>query len=52
MEQHNKPKKNHWTQTKIDTATKKINQDIYGKNIMKVIVNYLTLRKKYSIIKQ
>ena len=23
------PKKNHWTQTKVDAATKKINQDIY-----------------------
>ncbi len=25
-------KKNHWTQTKVDEATKKINQDIYEKN--------------------
>ena len=32
MEKTNKPKKNHWTQTNVDTATKKINQEIYGKN--------------------
>ena len=25
-------KKNHWTQTKIDSATKKINQEIYIRN--------------------
>ena len=25
-------KKNHWTQTKIDAATKKINQEIYERN--------------------
>lgn len=25
-------KKNHWTQTKIDSATKKINQEIYERN--------------------
>ncbi len=31
MEQ-NVTKKNHWTQSKIEAATKKINQDIYGKN--------------------
>ena len=30
-EQHNN-KKNHWTQTKVDLATKKINQNIYEIN--------------------
>lgn len=29
MEEFNKSKKNHWTQLKVDGATKKINQDIY-----------------------
>lgn len=29
MEEQNKRKKNHWTQTKIDNATKNINQEIY-----------------------
>ena len=24
-----KPKKNHWTQAKVDSANKKINQEIY-----------------------
>lgn len=32
MEKINNTKKNHWTQTKVDIATKKINQDIYGRN--------------------
>lgn len=32
MKEENKSKKNHWTQTKVDTATKKINQDIYSRN--------------------
>ena len=32
MEEQNKIKKNHWTQTKIDTATKNINQEIYKRN--------------------
>ena len=32
MEKQNKPKKNHWTQSKVDEATKKINQDIYIRN--------------------
>ena len=32
MEQTEKVKKNHWTQTKIDEATKKINQEIYKRN--------------------
>ena len=27
-----KNKKNHWTQTKIDNATKKINNEIYKRN--------------------
>lgn len=31
MEQ-NTTQKNHWTQTKIDNANKKINQEIYGRN--------------------
>ena len=29
MEEINKSSKNHWTQSKVDNATKKINQDIY-----------------------
>ena len=32
MVEQSKPQKNHWTQTKIDNATKKINQDIYKRN--------------------
>ena len=32
MEQQIKNKKNHWTQTNIDNAAKKINQDIYKRN--------------------
>ncbi len=32
MEQQNINRKNHWTQTKVDSATKKINQDIYERN--------------------
>ena len=32
MEEQKKIKKNHWTQTKIDTATKNINQEIYKRN--------------------
>ena len=32
MEEQKNYKKNHWTQTKVDNATKKINQDIYGKS--------------------
>lgn len=32
MEQTEKVKKNHWTQTKIEEATKKINQEIYKRN--------------------
>ena len=31
-EKQEKPKKNHWTQSKIDEATKKINQEIYKRN--------------------
>ena len=31
-EQRKRVKKNHWTQTKIDNATKKINQEIYERN--------------------
>ena len=31
MEEQNRPKKNHWTQSKIDNATKKINQEIYNR---------------------
>lgn len=27
-----KKKKNHWTQAKVDTATKNINQEIYKRN--------------------
>ena len=27
-----KPKKNHWTQSKVDEATKRINQEIYKRN--------------------
>ena len=27
--EENKPKKNHWTSTKVDNANKKINQEIY-----------------------
>ena len=27
-----KPKKNHWTQAKVDNANKKINQEIYKRN--------------------
>ena len=32
MEKQNKPRKNHWTQSKIDNASKKINQEIYKRN--------------------
>ena len=32
MEKQNKPKKNHWTQSKVDEATKRINQEIYKRN--------------------
>lgn len=32
MKEQNKSKKNHWTQLKVDAATKKINQNIYEKN--------------------
>ena len=32
MEKQNKLKKNHWTQSKVDEATKKINQEIYKRN--------------------
>ena len=32
MEERKKVKKNHWTQGKIDIATKKINQEIYERN--------------------
>lgn len=32
MESKNVHKKNHWTQAKVDLATKKINQDIYERN--------------------
>ena len=31
MEEQKKIKKNHWTQTNVDNATKKITHDIYGK---------------------
>ena len=29
MQEQNKPKKNHWTQSKVDNANKKINKEIY-----------------------
>ena len=32
MEKQNKPKKNYWTQSKVDEATKRINQEIYKRN--------------------
>lgn len=32
MEDRKIYKKNHWTQTKVDEATKKINQTIYERN--------------------
>ena len=32
MEEHKKVKKNHWTQAKVDNATKKINQEIFKRN--------------------
>ena len=32
MEKQNKPKKNHWTQSKVDEWAKKINQEIYKRN--------------------
>ena len=32
MEEQSKSNKNHWTQGKIDDATKKINQEIYKRN--------------------
>ena len=31
MEEKNKPKKNHWTSTKVDGANKKINNEIYNR---------------------
>ncbi len=30
--EENKIKKNHWTQSKVDNASKKINQEIYKRN--------------------
>ena len=32
METQNKQQKNHWTESKINEATKKINEDIYKRN--------------------
>lgn len=32
MEEKNKVKRNHWTQNKVDTACKRINQETYEKN--------------------
>ena len=32
MEEQKNHKRNHWTQSKVDNATKKINQDIYEKS--------------------
>lgn len=32
MQEQKKSKKNHWTQTNVDEATKKINQNIYERN--------------------
>ena len=32
MEEQKKTNKNHWTQSKVDNATKKINQEIYKRN--------------------
>ena len=32
MEEKNKLKKNHWTQSKVDNAVKTINQEIYERN--------------------
>lgn len=32
MEKQSKPRNNHWTQSKIDNASKKINQEIYKRN--------------------
>ena len=32
MEENQKPKKNHWTQTNVENATKKINQVIFERN--------------------
>ena len=32
MSEQNRQQKNHWTSTKIDDATKKINRDIYKRN--------------------
>ena len=32
MEEKDKLKKNHWTQSKVDNAVKKINQEIYERN--------------------
>lgn len=32
MQEQNKPKKNHWTQSKVDNANKKINKEIYQRN--------------------
>lgn len=32
MQEQNKPKKNHWAQSKVDNANKKINKEIYQRN--------------------
>ena len=32
MEKQTKPRNNHWTQSKIDNTSKKINQEIYKRN--------------------
>ena len=32
MEEQKKLKKNHWSQTRVDNAVKKINQEIYERN--------------------
>lgn len=54
----NKVKKNHWTQTKVNDATKKINQEIYKRNRqapinikmddMSIFINYRITKRGIS----
>lgn len=39
MKEQNEPKKNHWTQSKVDNANKKINKEICQRNRQAPIPN-------------
>ena len=38
MEEKKQIKKNHWTSTKVDDATKRINQEIYNRKRRKRLI--------------